>query len=170
MFFRIVNRVIDGGTSAMVAGLRVLIRMRYAVALLFVVLLAATYWVYNRVPTGFVPDEDQGYIFVIVQAPQGASLEYTMNIEKQVEQVLMKMPEIRHTFDIGGFGFGGSGPNQGIFFCMLTDFAERPGEEHSAQALVGRLYGPLSADHRRDGHSLPAAVGAGPRPVRRLSV
>ena len=170
VFFRVVNRVIDGGTNAMVAGLRVLIRMRYAVALLFAVLLAATYWVYNRVPTGFVPDEDQGYIFVIVQAPQGASLDYTMNIEKQVEQVLMKMPEIRYTFDIGGFGFGGSGPNQGIFFCMLTDFAERPGEEHSAQSLVGRLYGPLSAVTGATVIPfLPPSVQRA-RPVRRLSI
>ena len=45
------------------------------------------------------------------------------------------MPEIRHMFGVGGFSFAGSGPNQGILFCMLKDFAERPGEEHSAKAL-----------------------------------
>ena len=68
-------------------GLRGLIRMRAVVALVFVALLGATYWVYNRVPTGFAPDEDQGYIFILIQAPQGASLDYTMGIEKQVEQI-----------------------------------------------------------------------------------
>ena len=89
MFFRGVNRVIDGGTAAMVARPRAA-RSACAslVALVFVALLGATYWVYNRVPTGFVPDEDQGYIFILIQAPQGASLDYTMGIEKQVEQVL----------------------------------------------------------------------------------
>ena len=60
---------------------------------MFVALLGATYWVYTRVPTGFVPDEDQGYVIVLIQAPPGASLDYTMNIVKQAEQIMLKMPE-----------------------------------------------------------------------------
>ena len=143
-FFRVVNLVIDGGTSVLVTSLRALIRVRLLVALVFVALLGATYWVYMRVPTGFVPEDDQGYIFIVLQAPQGASLDYTMNIEKQVEQVLARVPEIEHVFGVGGFGFTGSGSNQGILFCMLKDFPERPGEEHSARAVVTQLYGPLS--------------------------
>jgi HAE1 family hydrophobic/amphiphilic exporter-1 len=141
VFFRGVNRVIDGGTAAMVHGLRRLVRMRAAVVLAFVALLGVTYWVYTRVPTGFAPDEDQGYIFILMQAPQGASLEYTMNIERQVEQILAKMPQIEHVFGVGGFGFAGSGPNQGVLFCMLKDYAERPGPQNSAQAVVGQLFG-----------------------------
>src|SRR6478672_10566670 len=144
MFFNGVNRVINGGTAAMVSGLKGLIRMRAVVTLVFVAMLGATYWVYTRVPTGFVPDEDQGYIFIIIQAPQGASLDYTMGIEKQVEQVLAKTPEISHVFGVGGFGFAGSGPNQGVVFSMLKDFPERPGDEHSAKAVVGRLFGLFS--------------------------
>src|SRR5439155_9280584 len=141
LFFRGVNRVIDGGTAGLVAGLRGLIRLRAVVALVFVVLIGATYWVYTRVPTGFVPDEDQGYIFILIQAPQGASLDYTTNIAKQVEQVLNNTPEIQHTFAVAGFSFGGSAPNAGVIFSMLKDFGERPGEEHSAKAVVGRLFG-----------------------------
>jgi HAE1 family hydrophobic/amphiphilic exporter-1 len=144
MFFNGVNRVINGGTSAMVTGLNGLIRMRALVALVFVAMLGATYWVYTRVPTGFVPDEDQGYIFIVIQAPQGASLDYTMGIEKQVEQIVGRMSEIQHVFGVGGFGFAGSGPNQGIVFCMLKDFNERQGEQHSAKAVVGQLYGQFS--------------------------
>src|SRR5580765_3865044 len=144
VFFNGVNRVINGGTAAMVSGLRGLIRMRAVVALVFVAMLGATYWVYTRVPTGFVPDEDQGYIFIIIQAPQGASLDYTMGIEKQVEQIVNRMPEIEHVFGVGGFGFAGSGPNQGILFCMLKDFSERPGDQHSAKAVVGQLFGQFS--------------------------
>ncbi|HEV8348516.1 MAG TPA: efflux RND transporter permease subunit, partial [Vicinamibacterales bacterium] len=71
-FFRVVNRVIDGGTSGLVRMLRRLIRVRALVALVFVALLGATYWVYSRVPSGFVPEADQGYLMIIVQAPQGA--------------------------------------------------------------------------------------------------
>src|SRR6202008_2219467 len=90
-FFNGVNRVINVGTEAMVSGLKGLIRMRALVALVFVAMLGATYWVYSRVPTGFVPDEDQGYIFILVQAPQGASLEYTMNVVKQSVKIMAKM-------------------------------------------------------------------------------
>jgi HAE1 family hydrophobic/amphiphilic exporter-1 len=96
------------------------------------------------VPTGFVPDEDQGYIFIVIQAPQGASLQYTMGIARQVEDVLAKTPEIQHTFSVGGFSFGGSAPNQAVIFSMLKDFPERPGEEHSAKSVVGRLFGAFS--------------------------
>ena len=122
MFFRGVNRVIDGGTAAMVSGLSGLIRVRAVVALVFVALLGATYWVYTRVPTGFVPDEDQGYIFIIIQAPQGASLDYTMGIEKQVEQIVSRMPEIQHVFGVGGFSFAGSGaePGHPVRACSRT--------------------------------------------------
>jgi HAE1 family hydrophobic/amphiphilic exporter-1 len=144
LFFRGVNRVIDGGTAWMVSGLRGLVRFRWLVTLLFVALLGATYWTYTRVPRGFVPDEDQGYIFVIVQAPQGASLEYTADIVKQAEQVLRNMPEMQNIFGVAGFSLGGSSPNQGVLFCMLKPFDERRGDEHSAKVVVGKLFGAFS--------------------------
>jgi HAE1 family hydrophobic/amphiphilic exporter-1 len=144
MFFRGVNRVIDGGTAGLVAMLRRLIRVRALVAIVFVGLLAATYWVYRSVPSGFVPDEDQGYVMVLIQAPPGASLDYTMNIVKQAERIMQKMPEMRQMFAAGGFGFVGTSPNQGILFAQLKDFKERPGEMHSAKAVVGQLFGAFS--------------------------
>ena len=140
-FFTLVNRVIDGGTNRMASGLRRLIGVRAIVTLVFVALLGATYWVYSRVPAGFAPDEDQGYIFIIMQAPQGASLEYTMNVEQQVEAILAQTPQVEHVFGVGGFSFAGNGPNQGILFVMLKDFADRPGPENSAKAVVGQLFG-----------------------------
>jgi len=144
LFFRGVNRVIDGGTSGLVSALRGLIRVRALVAIVFVALLGATSWLYTRVPTGFVPDEDQGYLIVLIQAPQGASLDYTMTIVRQVEDTLAQMPEVRRTFAAGGFTFAGSAPNQGLMFVNLTDFADRPREDQSAPALVGRLFGAFS--------------------------
>jgi hydrophobic/amphiphilic exporter-1 (mainly G- bacteria), HAE1 family len=143
-FFRVVNRVIDGGTSALVAMLHGLIRVRVLVALVFVALLGATYWIYTRVPSGFVPDADQGYVMIIVQGPPGASLDYTMGAIKQTEQILLKTPDSHRMFAAGGFGFAGSAPNQGILFVQLKDFKERKGEAHSAQALVGQLFGGFS--------------------------
>jgi hydrophobic/amphiphilic exporter-1 (mainly G- bacteria), HAE1 family len=144
LFFRVFNRFVDAGTSGLVAMLRHLIRVRALVALVFVALLGVTYWVYSRVPTGFVPDEDQGYILVLIQGPQGASLDYTMNIVRQAEQVMMKMPEASRTFGIGGFSFAGAAPNQGIMFVQFKDFADRKGVEHSAKTMIGSLYGAFS--------------------------
>ena len=144
LFFRGVNRVIEGGTAFMVRGVKQLIRVRYLVALVFAGLLATTYWVYQRVPSGFVPDADQGYIFVIVQAPQGASLEYTMNVERKVEDVLTHTPEVSRAFSVAGFSFAGAQPNQGIIFTMLKDWSERRGPGQSASAIVGRLFGQFS--------------------------
>jgi HAE1 family hydrophobic/amphiphilic exporter-1 len=144
LFFRGVNRVINGGTAVLVSGLRSLIKVRALVVAVFVALLGATYWVSTHVPAGFVPDEDQGYILTIVQAPTGASLEYTTDILKQVEQVLTKFPDVQNVFAAGGFGFAGSAPNQGIVFCSLRDFKERRGAEHSAQAIQRQLFGAFS--------------------------
>jgi HAE1 family hydrophobic/amphiphilic exporter-1 len=144
LFFRGVNRIIDGGTAGLVSALRALIRVRAIVALVFVALLGATYWVYTRVPTGFVPDEDQGYIMVLVQAPQGASLDYTMGIVKQAERIMQGMPESNRMFAAGGFSFAGSSPNSGILFAQMKDFAERRGDEHTAKTIVGKLFGAFS--------------------------
>src|SRR5262249_47279389 len=139
IFFRSINRLIEGGTAWLVSSLRLLIRVRVLVALVFVALLGVTYFVIKRLPTGFVPDEDQGYLFILVQAPQGASLEYTMGIVKQAEQIMKGQPEANRMFAAGGFSFAGSAPNQGIMFVQLKDFSERGGAEHSAQAVLGRL-------------------------------
>jgi HAE1 family hydrophobic/amphiphilic exporter-1 len=143
-FFRAVNRVIDGGTNAMVSMLRFLIRVRVAVVLVFALLLGATYWVYTVVPSGFIPEEDQGYVMVIIQAPPGASLDYTMNIVKQAEQVMLTSGQIKSMFAAGGFGFTGTAPNQGIMFAQLKDFSERRGAANGAAAIVGQLFGGFS--------------------------
>ena len=122
----------------LVATLRALIRVRALVVLVFVALLVATYWIYTRVPSGFVPDEDQGYVMVLIQAPPGASLDYTMGIVKQAETIMRQMPETLQMFAAGGFSFAGSAPNAGIMFVMLKDFRARPADQQSAKAIVGR--------------------------------
>ena len=143
-FFRGFNRLLEGGTNLMVHTLRVLIRARWIVTLVFLGLLVATYQVFRIVPTGFVPDADQGYVFVIIQAPQGASLDYTMGIVRQVEEIVKSIPETDRMFAAGGFGFTGTAPNTGICFLSLKDFKERQGPGQSAQAIIGQLFGRFS--------------------------
>ena len=89
-FFTGVNRVIDGGTNLYVRVVRGALRWKWAMAVVFVLSLGATWLVYRAVPGAFVPAEDEGYFITIVQAPSGASIEYTTNIMKEVEADLLQ--------------------------------------------------------------------------------
>jgi hydrophobic/amphiphilic exporter-1 (mainly G- bacteria), HAE1 family len=139
-FWDPVNWVIDHGTAAFVVALRRLVRLRWVVTAAFVAGLALTWFVYTRVPTGFVPDEDPGSFIVTIQGPSGASLDYTGNVARQAEAVLRTIPEVNGVFSITGFSFLGSGSNRGTMFVRLRPFAERPGDAHSAMNVIERLY------------------------------
>jgi hydrophobic/amphiphilic exporter-1 (mainly G- bacteria), HAE1 family len=142
-FFRAFNRMVTGGTNLYRNTVRHVIGWRFAAIVVFFAALAATYWVYNRVPRAFIPEDDQGYIIVSVQAPQGASLQYTTDICGKVEAALAQQPEIEGSFALPGFSFFGSAPNRALIFSNLQPFAQRKGEEHSAMAVIGRLRGAL---------------------------
>ena len=144
-FFGALERVLNAGTNVYVRGVRGLMRARWAMAVIFVGLLGVTYYVYNRVPSAFIPEEDAGYFVSIVQAPPGASLEYTTGVVKEAEKILMATPEVESVFSLLGFSFTGAGPNQGIVFTLLKPFEEREEREQRIQALLPRLRGPLSA-------------------------
>ncbi len=144
-FFTAVNRVIDTGTNWYVAVVRRALRIEVVMLLLFVASLAATWFVYTRVPSSFVPEEDEGYFIALIQAPAGASLEYTTNIAKQAEQIIMAQDEVLAAFSVAGFSFSGSAPNQGLMFVRLKPFEERTKKEQSLQALIPRLFGALSS-------------------------
>ncbi len=142
--FRRVDQVITTGTNAYVSVLGRLLRLRWVVVLVFVAALGLTVWVYRSVPQAFVPSEDQGYFISIVQAPAGASLQYTGEIARQAEQFLLKDPDVAGVFSVMGFSFSGAAPNQGLIFTSLKPFAERDGPEHSLQAVLGRVSGPFA--------------------------
>jgi len=141
--FRLFNRTFEAGTRLLMSTLRGMIRIRWAVTAVFIGGLVLTYWVYRTVPTGFVPEEDQGYLIIAIQAPEGASLSYTTGIARQVEAVLDRTEEVRGSFTVVGFSFAGSSPNRGLIFVPLKSYDERIGPEHSAQAVVGKIFGPL---------------------------
>ena len=144
IFFRGVEHVIHRTTAYYVYSAKKALRLRYLVLVVFFAGLGATYVVYKTVPTGFVPDEDQGWFMITVQAPQGASTEYTSQAMRQVEAVLAKEKDITGAFSVVGFSFTGSGANKGMVFLNLADADKRKGEQDSAAAVVNRLRGPLS--------------------------
>ncbi len=149
-FFRVIEGAISGGTHRYIQGLKQAMRVRWAVVLVFVGALAATYFVFRSVPQAFVPEEDQGYFIAQIQAPTGASLEYTGGVARQAEQIIMKDPDVLALFAVMGFSFSGAASNTGLMFARLKPFDERKGPAHSLQAIIGRISGPL--------FSLPGAI------------
>ena len=144
VFFRGVEHVIHRTTEIYVSSANRAVKMRYVVLVIFFAGLAATYAVYKIVPTGFVPDEDQGWFMITVQAPQGASVEYTSQAMRQVEAACAKEKDIIGAFSVVGFSFSGSGANKGMVFLNLANIDKRKGEQNSAASVVNRLRGPLS--------------------------
>jgi hydrophobic/amphiphilic exporter-1 (mainly G- bacteria), HAE1 family len=138
------NRVVTGLTQAYRSTLAHILRWQIVALIVFVCGLGFTYFLYQKVPRGFIPDEDAGYFIIAVQSPQGASLAYTTNILGQVEGALSKIPEIDGAFSIAGFSFSGGAPNLGIAFGSLKPFDQREGEEHSVASVINRLREPLS--------------------------
>ncbi len=116
-----------------------LFRARWIVAGLFVLALAGTVVLFRTTPTGFIPDEDQGFFIVLIQAPEGTSLSHEQDVGRRVEAILSQQPEIQHIFDVSGFSFSGSGPNRGMAFINLKPWSQRKGAAHSLKAILGRV-------------------------------
>ena len=142
-FFRQVNWIIDGATNLYVAVIRRLLRFELAMLVLFALGLWATYAVYRVVPSSFVPEEDEGYFISIIQAPSGASIQYTTDLAKAAERIILAQPEVVATFSVAGFSFSGAAPNQGLMFTRLRDWSERRDPSQSLTALLNRLRGQL---------------------------
>ena len=142
-FFSFFERVIGSGTNLYVRALRGTMRARVVVVIVFVLALAVTYFVYRIVPQAFIPEEDPGYFIVQIQAPPGASLEYTATVARQAEQIILKDQDVLALFSVMGFSFTGAASNTGLMFVRLKPFEDRPGQGHSLQAILGRVSGPL---------------------------
>ena len=133
----------DDGVAVLTRGYRGLLHYllgyKLAMMVLFFAGLGLTYLVFTRVPRGFVPDEDQGYFIIVIQAPSGASLEYTKAIGKQVSDLLSDVSEAEGTFSVAGFSFAGSASNQGLIFVPLKPYSQRKGQKHTATAILNRV-------------------------------
>jgi HAE1 family hydrophobic/amphiphilic exporter-1 len=140
-FFNGINWGINKTRSGYDHSLRQVTKLRGIVLVFFAISLGLTYWLFQIVPGGFVPDEDQGYFITFIQAPEGVSLEYTTNVLKQAEKELLALPETTATFALGGFSFFGNGPNKGTIFTTLKPWSERP---RPVEAIIGQVMGSVS--------------------------
>ncbi|NJM70948.1 MAG: efflux RND transporter permease subunit [Scytonema sp. RU_4_4] len=139
------NNLIDWTRRKYKRSLIFLNRIKAIVVLLFILSLGLTGWLYIRVPAAFLPEEDQGYFITIIQGPEGVSLNYTSKVMRQVEEEILKLPEVVGTFAVGGFGFSGSTVNNGVIFTPLKPWEQRHEPDQSAQAIINKLQTKLSA-------------------------
>ena len=115
---------------------------RYMV--IYAAIIGVVALVYTRLPTSFLPAEDQGTLLVNVQLPPGATIERTQAVMEQVEGFMLKQPEVQSMVGVLGFSFSGQGQNAGLAFVTLKDWAERKDANQHADALAGRAFGALS--------------------------
>ncbi|MBB1498660.1 efflux RND transporter permease subunit [Paracoccus sp. MC1862] len=108
-------------------------------------LLAGMVFMFQRTPTAFLPDEDQGAIMTIVQAPTGTTAEATEAVMDKVSDYFTtaEAENVESVFAVRGFSFAGQGQNMGMMFVRLKDWEERADPERSAQAIAARAFGPL---------------------------
>ena len=121
-----------------------IIRASGRAMVVFAVVVGLVALLFVRLPSSFLPNEDQGYIIANIQLPPGATLERTNEVMRTAENFIMKQPEVADMVSVLGFSFSGSGQNMALAFIPLKDWGERKGEDSSAQALANRIMGGLS--------------------------
>jgi multidrug efflux pump len=139
-FFGWFNRVFDRGNRAYLAGVRHVIARTGRYLLLYGAIAGVLGLLLLRLPSAFLPDEDQGVLFVQVSAPAGATQERTGRVLSEVRDhfLTQEKTNVRSVFTVSGFSFGGRGQSAGLAFVSLKDWKERAGRGNRVQAIVGR--------------------------------
>jgi len=137
-FYRAFNRIyhwIESWYTGLIAGM---VSRSVLMAVVALLLITATGYWFSRVPTGFLPIEDQGYMIALVQLPDGASIERTQKTLDKVLEIARKTPGVDHTIAICGTSLvqQANGPNIGSLFIVLKPFAERQLPELKDQAIM----------------------------------
>ncbi len=146
-FFGWFNRKFKSTAKNYETGLAKLLPRAGRMMIVYALLIGVVGLIYVRLPTSFLPNEDQGYILANVQLPPGASQERTRTVLEQVEGYMLKQPEIANIVTVAGYSFSGQGQNAGLAFIMLKNWDERSGDEHSAQMVAKRAFGALMGLH-----------------------
>jgi multidrug efflux pump len=142
-FFGWFNRVFARTAKGYEGCVAKLLKRSPSMMVAFVAVVAVVGWLYVRMPTSFLPNEDQGYLIVNVQLPPGATSNRTEAAVAAVEQFMHKQPEVADTIGVIGYSFSGQGQNAALVFVPLKPWDERKGPQHSAQALAGRTMGAM---------------------------
>ena len=134
------NRSFKAGTTKYQSVVARLLKKAAACLILYAAILGAVGLLYFRLPSSFLPEEDQGYFITAIQLPVGATQQRTLAVVKQVEAFYQKQPEISEVIALTGFSFNGRGQNAGLAFARLKDWSDRKGRAHRVQAIIGRAF------------------------------
>ncbi|OZI35796.1 hydrophobe/amphiphile efflux-1 family RND transporter [Bordetella genomosp. 1] len=142
-FFGWFNRTFDRSSDGYANSVSRSMNRGKRMMVIYLALVLAAGWMFTRIPTAFLPDEDQGILFAQVQAPAGATAERTKeSIDEAVKYLLENEKDsVASVFAVAGFSFGGRGQNAAILFVKLRDWNERKGAEHRAGAVAQRANG-----------------------------
>jgi hydrophobe/amphiphile efflux-1 (HAE1) family protein len=145
-FFGWFNRTFGRATHAYVGGVDRSVRRWGRSLLVYVAILVAMGVVYLRIPSSFLPDEDQGVLMMQVQLPGGATQEQTSEVLKRVTDYFLTQEKdsVASVFSVAGFSFGGRGQNAGLGFVKLKDWEDRQSAQQQVMAVAGRAAGYFS--------------------------
>jgi multidrug efflux pump len=142
-FFGWFNRTFDNGRDKYHSGVQHVIRRSGRWLVLYLAVIVGVGFLFMRLPKSFLPDEDQGTMFVLVQTPPGSTQETTARTLKNVTDYLLHDEKdiVDSVFTVNGFSFAGRGQNAGIAFVRMKDYSQRQHANQKVQALVGRVFG-----------------------------
>lgn len=130
------NRLFRRTTNSYQTGVQKILKSTLRYMVLYGVIVAAVVWMAVRMPTSFLPAEDQGYLLANVQLPPGASTGRTLEVMKQAEAYFLKEPGAEAIVSVIGYSFSGNGQNGGLLFVPLKDWKERTTPELSSQGIA----------------------------------
>jgi multidrug efflux pump len=147
-FFKAFNWTFDKLSLGYAGVVRRTLRLAIIALLLYGGLLYLTGSVFNKVPGGFVPSSDKGYLIAFAQLPDASSIERTREVTKKMTAIAKSIPGVAHSIELPGFSLltGGTMPNAGTLFVILDDFAERgknPGQDMNS--ILGQFMGAYGA-------------------------
>ena len=165
-FFRSFNKMFERVTHGYMSGVNFLVRRAMIALSVFAILTGVTYYMFAHMPTGLVPEEDQGYVLVVPSLLPGASLSRTEEVINKLSEKISKLDEAEHITMFAGFDLlaGAQRTNAGASFVVLKEWAQRPGEEHSAKAFTKKIMA-LGADNKE-----ARVVSFSPPPITGISL
>ena len=164
-FFGWFNRKFTAGNKRYEGWVAALLHRAGRMLIVYLALVAAAGLLYTRIPSSFLPSEDQGNLMVSIQLPAGATKERTDQTLLAVEQIAQNTPGVKDVFTVSGFSFSGSGQNMAMGFVILKNWDERKGPGEDAASITQKLTGAFMASGLiRDGF----AIAVNPPPIREL--
>ncbi|EDX6249928.1 efflux RND transporter permease subunit [Salmonella enterica subsp. diarizonae] len=164
-FFGWFNRLFDKSTHHYTDSVGNILRSTGRYLLLYLIIVVGMAYLFVRLPSSFLPDEDQGVFLTMVQLPAGATQGRTQKVLDEVTDYYLNKEKanVESVFAVNGFGFAGRGQNTGIAFVSLKDWADRPGDENKVEAITQRATAAFSQikDAMVFAFNLPAIVELG---------